>query len=294
MLWEIIALSVGVIYAISNLIDKYVLTKWISDPLAPSLMTAAMCVILAISIFAFKGIEPVSFVSVVFMLGLGVLSYLSYLLYFMATKVEDISRIVPFMFLSPLFILLLAHFFIGEALQPLDYVGIILMVAGAVLISLTKFKIKLSKGLIYILVMDLLLSVISVASKYLLGTYDFWTLFAYMRLGFVFALPFLLYLSLNALRASVKKHGKRVLVAMVSSEVLGQVGAFLLLIATSLASVTLVNTFSSTQPFFVLLFVVIIGLFYPKILKEDLRKSTVLLKIAATALVVIGGLLIVG
>ena len=139
-----------------------------------------------------------------------------------------------------------------------------------------------------------MVAALAVAQKYLLGTYDFWTIFAYMRVGFLFALPILLYLGFNSLKNSIKRYGKRVMAVMTISELLGQAGALVLLLATALASVTLVNTFSSTQPFFVLLFVVVIGAFYPRILREDMNRSTMAIKIIATALVFIGGLLIVG
>jgi drug/metabolite transporter (DMT)-like permease len=56
--------------------------------------------------------------------------------------------------------------------------------------------------------------------------------------------------------------------------------------------VTLVAALSSVQPFFVLLIAVVLSVFYPKILKEEIGKSAVLLKAVAILVMFAGAVLI--
>jgi hypothetical protein len=56
--------------------------------------------------------------------------------------------------------------------------------------------------------------------------------------------------------------------------------------------VTLVNALASVQPFFVLAFAVALSIFYPKILKEEIGRSAVALKLIAIAMMFAGVILI--
>ena len=90
-----------------------------------------------------------------------------------------------------------------------------------------------------------------------------------------------------------KEHGKKAIGVMSLAEVLNIVGILLITAATASGYVTLVNALSSVQPFFILFFAVVFSIFYPKILKEEIGKSVVLLKLFAIVLMFIGIILIV-
>jgi hypothetical protein len=62
--------------------------------------------------------------------------------------------------------------------------------------------------------------------------------------------------------------------------------------AVSLGPVTLVTALSSLQPFFVLVFALLLSRFLPGVLKEETGASTVLLKPASIALMFAGAVLI--
>jgi len=79
---------------------------------------------------------------------------------------------------------------------------------------------------------------------------------------------------------------------MSTNESLNLLGVLFITIATSIGYVTLVNALSSIQPFFVLLFTVLLSIFYPSILKEELSKSIIFLKILAIVLMFSGAILI--
>ena len=52
------------------------------------------------------------------------------------------------------------------------------------------------------------------------------------------------------------------------------------------------NSLSSVQPFFVMLFAIVLSVFYPKILKEEITGQAVLVKSVAIMLMFAGAILI--
>ena len=71
------------------------------------------------------------------------------------------------------------------------------------------------------------------------------------------------------------------------------IGTILVMATMAVGYVTLVKTLILTQGFFVLLFTVIISIYCSKILKEDIRKSVIITKLIAIALMFTGVLLII-
>jgi len=62
--------------------------------------------------------------------------------YFKALTVEEVSRVIPLLQLTPVFVLILSSFFLRETLKPEDYVAFGLLVLGGIL-----FAIRLGKGI---------------------------------------------------------------------------------------------------------------------------------------------------
>ena len=62
--------------------------------------------------------------------------------------------------------------------------------------------------------------------------------------------------------------------------------------AMSIGPVTLVQSLISTEPLIVFILSIIISVFFPKILKEEIDRKTLLLKAVAIAAVVIGAVLV--
>ena len=69
-------------------------------------------------------------------------------------------------------------------------------------------------------------------------------------------------------------------------------GLALITVATAVGFATLVTALSDVQSLFVLLFTVVLSLFFPKILKEELSGKIVLQKLVAIILMFVGVILI--
>ena len=243
-------------------------------------------------IYLFHGFSPLSYLNIIWAFVAGVLYILSMLFYFKAAKIEEISRIAPLWYLTPVFVLILAAIFLGEVFPLIKYLGIFLLVTGAIIISLKNLeKISIGRAFWFMILASLVLSGEAVITKHLLNFTDFWTVFSYIKIGTIFALIPIFYFSFKDLTSTVKEHGKKVIGVISLAEILNLVGKVFITIAIATGYVTLVNALSSVQPFFVLLFAVILSIFYPSIIKEELNKPIIVQKLVAIILMFIGAIL---
>lgn len=293
-MWITFSILAALLWAIVNIVDKYILTKWVRKPPIPVIILGIVGLIVSIAIYFIYGFSPLSSFNIFLALVAGVLYILLTVFYFRALKLGEVSRVTPLFYLSPLFILFFATIFLGEIFTPFKYLGIFLLAAGAILISLKNLsKISFSKSFWWMMLCVITISINQLLTKYLLNFADYRTIFAYVRLGGVIGIIPIVYIYFPELIKSVRKHGKRVVAVISINEVLNLLGVLSITIALSTSYVTLANALSSVQPFFVLLFSVILSLFFPSILKEEISKSIIFLKLFAIILMFVGAILII-
>lgn len=292
-MWVIFSILAALIWAVVNTVDKYILTKWIRTPLVPVIIVGLIGLVASVVVYFVYGFAPLSNLNVFLALVAGIFYILMTVFYFKALKIGEVSKVVPLFYLSPLFILIFAGVFLGEIFTPLKYGGIFLLTIGAILISSDNpLKIRPTKAFWWMLLATISIAINALLTKHLLNFADYWTIFAWTRIGAIIGMIPIAYLYLPELIATVKEHGKRVVVVISTNETLNLLGVLFITIATSIGYVTLVNALSSVQPFFVLLFAVLLSIFYPSILKEELSKSIISLKILAIVLMFIGAILV--
>jgi len=294
MSWALFSILAALIWAIVSTVDKYILTKWTRNPIVPITALGPISLIAAFLVYLFKGFSFLSYINITLALVSGIFYTLMAVFYFKAVKTEEISRIAPLFYLTSLFILILAAVFLGEIFSLIKYLGVFLLVIGAVLISSKGFtKVRLGKAFWFMILSSLAIAINAVIIKYLLNFADFWTIFSYSKIGVAFASIPIFYLSLPGLVSTTKKHGKKVIGTIFLNESLDLLGDLLIIKAYTIGYVTLVNALSSVHPFFVLIFVIILTIFYPQVLKEEIEKSIILIKLIAIILMFIGAILII-
>ena len=84
----------------------------------------------------------------------------------------------------------------------------------------------------------------------------------------------------------------RVIGIMSLSESLTVIALFFFTIAVSLGPVTLVNSVGALQPLFVLMIAVLFSHFWPHIMKEEIDRHTVALKVVAIVLMIAGTVMV--
>jgi len=292
MSWVLFSILATLFFAITNVVDKYLLTKWFKKPVIPLLIFGIVSLIASGIVYLFNGFAPLSPLHIILSFVSGIFSIFGAFLYFKAVQLDEISRIATLFYLMPLFVLILATIFLNEIFTLPNYIGILLLISGAILISLKRFKLSLGLAFWLIILADLNWAGSLVIMKYLLNFADYWTIFSYTRIGYIFALVPMFLVNFRDFFSVIRKNSKAVSV-MSLNQTLGVVADLFLTIAVSIGYVTLVNALSSVQPFFVLLLAVVLSTFYPKILKEEIGRSTVMLKLLAIILMFIGALLIV-
>ena len=295
MTWFSLSLLAAFIVAMVVAIDKLVLVRWQVTPVLMTFFSASIALIAACGVWLTMGLSEMSFSGTGLALCAGILKTLFELFYYLAIAREEASRIATLLSLTPLFILLAASYVLQESLQPQEYFGVFLLVSGAVLITCKdKLFPRLNLAFCFVLLGILCLTANQIIIKYLLETTDYWTVFSYVRMGVFLAVVPLLPLVVSNLRAFRSERKGLVLSLIAVNNAIAVSGVFVFTVAVALGSVTLVNALGSVFPLFLLLIVVLVGTINPDILREELKKTVLLLKLTAVLLMVCGTISISG
>jgi len=296
MNWVLVALIAPVMWGINNILDKFILTKKLRDPNTFNILTMICDLIPLVLIFSFFQISPMSVAAVLSFIG-GLLIVPTMLLYNKAMMFEEASRVGSLANIYPIFVSIIAFFVLGESLGFLKYVGIFSTTAGAILISYKKSKNNkkiISFALFLLLIYSFLWGTVSIISKYVLGFIDYWSLYFWSLAGsFVGGVLMLTVPKIGKKFVSdVRKTGRKTLFYIFLTSSVFYIGDLAVVVATSMTSVSLVSAVTATHPLFALLFASLVSFFSPRILKEELGRVTVGLKIVAVCLIFIGIILV--
>lgn len=291
--WILFALLSGLFMAVVALIDKFVLVRWTRNPMVPVILLGIISLFPALVILAITGLPDLSISQYLLVFAAGTALFFMVFLYFLAVQLEEISRVVPLLYIAPLFVAVLAVIFLGETFPLRKYGGVLAIMGGAVLISLRlPLRLRLGKAFWLMILSAFSISIQLVITKYLLRHADYWEVFALTRSSmFVPMIPVLL-AHFPDLRSTVREHGWKVVWVMVIDQHIALAASLFITIAAATGYITLVNALSSVQPFFVLLFTVLISLFFPQILKEETGRAVIGLKVLAIGLMFLGVLLV--
>lgn len=292
MNWIIYTIGAFIFWAGSNIVGKVVITKIINKPISYLIFINIIIGILAILTIPFVnfGIPSVFILSLCFLSGL--VFTISVIPYLVAIKHDEISRVVPLWQFIPIFTLILASIFLGEKPSTNSYIAFILLVAGGFLISIkdvkNTFTIRPSFWLMFL--SSFLFATEDVIAKYIFSNTSYWQGFIWIRVFSLFiVLLFLLFAHYrNDFFKFVKTIKAKSFLVVFGGEALDYLGMIFYYIAVSLGPISLVSAMHGLQPLFVLLFAIILSLWFPRILKEELRARTIVLKVFAMILMAIG------
>src|SRR3989304_213517 len=289
-LWAVLSILAAFLWAITNAVDKFVYSKWIKHQhvFAPALILAPISLITAFIIYFTQGFAQLSFIHLLLALFSGAVFAVLIILYIKAVQIEEVSRVIPLFYLAPAFTAIMAALFLSEVFAAIDYIGIALLMLGAILISTRSLKqISLGKAFWLMFLAALFWAISLVVTKYLLNFTDYWTIFAYARIGTFLSISPLFFFYFKDLVATLKEHGAKVVTVIGLSESLSLSATLSITIASAVGFVTLVNALAAVQPFFILAIAAALSIFYPKILKEDVDKKTIALKLIAITIIFI-------
>ncbi len=302
MNWFLMSLIAPFLWSLLNHADKYLISKYSKEVGVGGLVVYS-------SLFAIF-IAPIAFflsdTSVFDLLGsekfflavAGAMYSICILFYLYALEKEDASYVVPFWLLAPVFGFLLGIIFLGETIEPIKVLGAIVVLLGAVILSVEfeqKKKIK-SIAVVLMLASALTIALSDIIYKKFAEHVDFWPSVFWNQIGMVaFGIICLIFVA-NYRRSfigSIKEGGKEIATLNIAGETIQSIAIIANNYALMLAPVALVLLATYTfQPLFVFIEGILLTLFFPKISSENISKKHLIQKGVSIVIMAIGVYLI--
>ncbi|MFC2052193.1 EamA family transporter [Chloroflexota bacterium] len=297
MNWASIAILSAVTFAVVNTIDSHLLSKRLPGLRAFLLPIGIMHLIYALILFYLLPLPAGTGIwTVLVALASGILRAVAVVIMLYHLKKGEVSQVIPVVYTYPIFVAIIAVPLLGETLGYLRWLSIIIVVAGAVMVSVgqsTSGSTRwLGKPLLLLFGSSLLLAMADVTGKYVLTYISFWNMF-YLA-AFCMAGIFLLISArpriLRQLSSIERKKSTIALIAL--DETLAPMAALLMFWALERGLVSLVSAIASSRPMFVLVFALILSRILPGFLNWQYGKGILVLRLIGTAMVV-GGITVI-
>ncbi|MDP6495846.1 MAG: EamA family transporter, partial [Dehalococcoidia bacterium] len=182
MTWIPIAILSAFALSVVNIVGSHILTRKGLSEWGFLLLVALMHLAYAVPILA---VFPISLgtdvLSVLAALAAGAIRSLGAVFMIYALKKEEVSRVIPIVHTSPIFVAMLAVPLLGESLNALQWIAIVITVAGVVLVSINanpSSKIILSKYFFVLLVASFFFGAANIPAKYAMDGLSFWQVYA--------------------------------------------------------------------------------------------------------------------
>ncbi len=297
MSWITFSILSSLLLAAGNIADKYIVDKHVNKLGALALIYAIIMYIFAGLIFLFIGFNILPIKDTFLILLTGVFAVSALLAYYKALVIDEASRVIPLFQTVPIYALILGYVFLGEVIKPITYPGFILVLLGGILLSTKKFDASILKprsSFLLMMVAAFSSAAISIIFKKISLENSFWQTLAWQNLAIAIVASFLV--TAPTLRKdfieTIHNKGIKIIGLMGSSESLFFFGGMLKYYAITLAPVALVTVLGGVQPFFVFLYGILLTIFLPHLIKEELSKKILTQKLFSIFLIVIGAYLV--
>ena len=297
MNWLTIAIVSAIVFALVSIFDKVILVRYIRDARVFIVMVGFIQFPMGLVVLPFVPFESYSVTTLAAGYFSGFLWGVSLTAMFLAMRREEVSRVIPVISISPVFVAVLAVIFLSERLTAMHWLAIVMTVAGAMVISarmsgtsrLPKFNSTfglLIAGSIFIAGGQFL-------TKVAADEMSLWNLFALRNIGLGTACVLLMFRP-YVLRETARAMSNATTAGMffLTEGVLVFIGLVLTIWAIDMGPISLVATAMSSRPLFV--FMMSVGLSIPlgvsrwKLLNESLDRRTLAVKLVSTAMIVLG------
>jgi drug/metabolite transporter (DMT)-like permease len=301
MSWLVFAFSGPVLWAISVHLDKYLVERFFKDSNVAVLLlfTAWIGILLLPFIWLYEpDLTAPGAAGIAVIMASGVLYMGAMLLYLRALQTEEASVVAPFFQASPLFGYGLAYLVLGETLSGRQMIGGVLIIAGALIVSLKlgasgnnpaagRFKARLA---LLMLACGFALAVATLIFKIFAIRAEFWTTTFWLFVGeAVFGAGLL---SVRAYRAQfftlLRTNTAALLSINGANELINLGGGLGSRYALLFAPLSIVQAIGSTTTLFVFMFGVLLSVASPRLGRESLSGRELAQKGVAAVLVAAG------
>lgn len=292
MTWTHAALLSAAVLAAVNIIDSHLVSRRFSGIRAFLLLLGGIHLIYGLVLAVLVPIAPG--VQDPFLLLAAVSSLLrtgAVIILLDSLRHDEVSSVVPVVYSYPVFVAVIACVALGERLVWQQWLAVGVVASGAVLIAFSRQPGQALTGRsrsVLILVAAMLFAVADVCGKKALEQVSYWNLFwiGALVMGSVFLL---VSLRRDVVQQILRVSGRaRTLGYVLLNEVIAPIGMIISFWALERGPVSLVSTLLSTRPLFVLLFAVVLSRCAPGFLFWSGGRRLVVLRIAATMMIVLG------
>jgi drug/metabolite transporter (DMT)-like permease len=292
MLWIFLAISAHFFWALMNVGDKYIIENKIKNPYV-YLVWVWLLSIVVVAIVPFIDFYMPEMKLMIWLTIAGALWFLGGLLYIKAVQIEEITRINIWWNLIPLFTLFIGWIAINQRLNYIQIFAFIILIIGAIIGSVRSQgkKIVISKAILLMLVACLFFALYAVIFSHITTSTSF--IVAFVWISILLSLFSLSLFVSSKFRKDFVQELKQLdgkLGAMVISiSLLDHLGIFFNAWALSLGIAALVFAMEGFQVIFVFALTVLISFIYKSnVLKEELDRKNVMLKLVAIVFMIIG------
>lgn len=296
MNWFFVALVPPLLYAVTNLLDKTLLSKYFQEGgVGTLLMFSALLSIIAVPLLYL--VEPEVLVQGENLFTIAILALLDIVLvwsYLMALKDEESSATIFYYQLVPVIALIMGYFKLNEAITQQQGLGMVIILFGTSLVSFQSDGIKLKfrwKTVGFMLLACTCWATESVYFKDVALEENIWRSLFWKHVALL-AIGILMFVFMPAQRRNFLERFKAgssgIIILNILNESLYMSANVVAAYAFMLAPVALALLAETFQAFFVLFLGVALTFFFPKIFNESIKKGTVLTKVLALVITGIG------
>jgi len=295
--WVSIAVLSTAVMGLMNIIDSHLISRRMPSLRAYLLPVGIISLLFGLVIFyLFPLPEDVGTWPLMVTVASGIFRAAAVTIILYTMKKEEVSRVIPVVNTYPIFVAIIAVPLLGETLNYLGWIAIIIVVAGAVMVSARRSPggstTWLGRAFFLLVISSLFMAMANVATKYALAYISFWNMYS---IGTFSMSGFFLLFSVHPhiiKELGNMKQRNSAMTLLTLNQVLVLIGAVLFYWAMERGPVSLVSTIVSSRPIFVLIYALILSRISPMFLEWQSGKRVLALRLIAIAMIV-GGIAII-
>lgn len=296
MTWLLFALIGPICWMIANFVDKYTVEHFVSKETDAGMLvlftSLTGLVFLPFVYFGTRGLFAMPILSILGLIGTGMLLIFGFVFYCRALQYDDASNVVPFFQLNPVFVYILGLVFLHEYISASKTLGGLLILIGVFFFSYNHKQKRFKKEVVRNMVLAALFtsSTLFLYKFFTIQEANFWNTFFWELLGYVIA-GVGIFLCIPSYRRNFLDllYGKdrKIILYSSTSEVISTLGNLTAQYATLFAPLFFVALVNSFQPVMTFVFGYILTKSSIK-LNEDIRKETLVYKYIGLAILTAG------
>ena len=294
MIWFILAIASYLLSATVRIIDKFLLSSRVRNPLTYAFYGATLtsfALLLWPFDFAFLSLQ-----TTILAIISGICFFAAIYFLYAAMAKGETSRVISLIGgISPLIILVLSYFILRERLPTHWVIAFVSLILGSFILARgnnsksSEFSIN-KKFPLYSICAAIFFALMFFTSKLVFMESSFLNGFIWLRVGTILSVFFVMLFpsARKSIFESPLNVSDRISLAFISNKALSALAFFLLNFSISRGSVTVINALQGVEYVFVFLLALIFSFLKPEVLKESFTAEATLQKIFGIALVSIG------